>query len=79
MCPPTNDGLQTQVEQYCPVELTEDDKEAQKLLKQAEKTEEAAMWLPAGSAERQEKMKEAVALYLHVRKLSDKVAKSYGL
>ena len=61
------------------MELTEADKEAQQLLKQAERTEESALWLPAGSEERQEKMKEAVALYSHIRKLSEKVANSCGL
>lgn len=61
------------------MELTEDDEEAQKLLKQAEKVEEAALWLPAGSNERQDKMKEAVSLYSRVCKLSGRVAKSHGL
>ena len=80
MCPvdPTNASL-FQVEQYTPVELTAADREAQKLLKEAEKAEEAALWLPAGSEERQGLMTEAVSLYARVRKLSDKVARSHGL
>jgi hypothetical protein len=72
--------LPVQVEQYNPVELTEQDKKAQNLLQQAEKLEEAALSLHcAGSQERQSKMKRAVELYSQVRKLSEKVAKAHGL
>lgn len=68
-----------QTTQYSTVELTEDDKEAQKLLKEAEKVEEAGLWLPAGSEERKNKLNEAVEMYSRIRKLSSKIAKMYGL